>query len=139
MAIDLKYAYFHVLNLPRHGPFLWFAFEGRAYQYKVHPFGLSLSPHVRLYEDFRDCPCPTEGGGHPHTQLPRRLSKSSSLARVAVCTEGPGPQALSLIGTLGQLGEEQALPRTKHLFSQCGVLLDCNDSTSFLGMCTVSA
>ncbi len=45
-AIDLKDAYFHVLILPCHRPFLRFAFEGRAYQYKVLPFGLSLSPRV---------------------------------------------------------------------------------------------
>ncbi len=38
-AIDLKDAYFHVSILPRHRPFLRFAFEGRAYQYKVLPFG----------------------------------------------------------------------------------------------------
>ncbi|KAI2649176.1 hypothetical protein H4Q32_020398 [Labeo rohita] len=45
-AIDLKDAYFHVSILPRHRPFLRFAFEGRAYQYKVLPFGLFLSPRV---------------------------------------------------------------------------------------------
>ncbi len=45
-AIDLKDAYFHVSILPRHRPFLRFAFEGRVYQYKVLPFGLSLSPRV---------------------------------------------------------------------------------------------
>jgi hypothetical protein len=45
-AIDLKDAYFHVSILPRHRPFLRFAFEGRAYQYKVLPFGLALSPRV---------------------------------------------------------------------------------------------
>ncbi|KAI2668815.1 ORF V: Enzymatic polyprotein [Labeo rohita] len=45
-AIDLKDAYFHVSILPRHRPFLRFAFEGRAYQYKVLPFSLSLSPRV---------------------------------------------------------------------------------------------
>ncbi|KAL0161197.1 hypothetical protein M9458_044922, partial [Cirrhinus mrigala] len=45
-AINLKDAYFHVSILPRHRPFLRFAFEGRAYQYKVLPFGLSLSPRV---------------------------------------------------------------------------------------------
>ncbi len=45
-AIDLKDAYFHVSILPRHRPFLRFAFDGRAYQYKVLPFGLSLSPRV---------------------------------------------------------------------------------------------
>ncbi len=45
-AIDLKDTYFHVSILPRHRPFLRFAFEGQAYQYKVLPFGLSLSPRV---------------------------------------------------------------------------------------------
>ncbi|KAI2661295.1 ORF V: Enzymatic polyprotein [Labeo rohita] len=45
-AIDLKDAYFHVSILPRHRPFLRFAFEGRPYQYKVLPFGLSLSPRI---------------------------------------------------------------------------------------------
>ncbi len=45
-AIDLKDAYFHVSILLRHRPFLRFAFEGRAWQYRVLPFRLSLSPHV---------------------------------------------------------------------------------------------
>ncbi len=45
-AIDLKDAYFHVLILLRHRPFLRFAFEDRAWQYRVLPFGLSLSPRV---------------------------------------------------------------------------------------------
>ncbi len=45
-AIDLKDAYFHVSILPRHRPFLRFAFEGRAWQYRVLSFWLSLSPGV---------------------------------------------------------------------------------------------
>ncbi len=45
-AIDLKDAYFHVSILLRCRPFLWFAFKGRAWQYRVLPFGLSLSPRV---------------------------------------------------------------------------------------------
>ncbi len=45
-AIDLKDAYFHVSIHPQHRPFLRFAFEGRAWQYRVLPFGLSLSPRV---------------------------------------------------------------------------------------------
>ncbi len=45
-AIDLKDAYFHVSILLRHRPFLQFAFEGRSWQYRVLPFGLSLSPCV---------------------------------------------------------------------------------------------
>ncbi len=42
----LKDAYFHVLILLQHRPFLRFAFEGWAWQYRVLPFGLSLSPRV---------------------------------------------------------------------------------------------
>ncbi len=45
-AIDLKDAYFPVSILPRHRPFLRFAFEGRAWQSRALPFGLSLSPRV---------------------------------------------------------------------------------------------
>ncbi len=45
-VIDLKDAYFHVSILLRHRPFLRFAFKGRAWQYRVLPFGLSLSPRV---------------------------------------------------------------------------------------------
>ncbi len=45
-AIDLKDAYFHFSILPRHRPFLRFAFEGRAWQYRVLPFGLFLSTCV---------------------------------------------------------------------------------------------
>ncbi|KAL0195045.1 hypothetical protein M9458_008617, partial [Cirrhinus mrigala] len=41
-AIDLKDAYFQVSILPRHKPFLRFAYEGRAYQYKVLPFGQGM-------------------------------------------------------------------------------------------------
>ncbi len=42
----MKDAYFHVSILLQHRQFLWFAFEGRAWQYRVLPFGLSLSPRV---------------------------------------------------------------------------------------------
>lgn len=45
-SIDLKDAYFHVPVCPDHRPFLRFAFQGQAYQFKVLPFGLSLSPRV---------------------------------------------------------------------------------------------
>ncbi len=44
VAIDLKDAYFHVSILPTHRKFLRFAFRGKAYQYRVLPFGLALSP-----------------------------------------------------------------------------------------------
>ncbi|XP_067241145.1 uncharacterized protein [Chanodichthys erythropterus] len=46
VTIDLKDAYFHVSIHPSHRKFLRFAFGGEAYQYKVLPFGLSLSPRT---------------------------------------------------------------------------------------------
>lgn len=45
-SLNLKDAYFHVPICPDHRPFLRFAFQGQAYQFKVLPFGLSLSPRV---------------------------------------------------------------------------------------------
>ncbi len=45
-ALDMKDAYFYVSILPWHRPFLWFSFEGQAYQYKVLPFRLHISPCV---------------------------------------------------------------------------------------------
>lgn len=45
-SIDLKDAYFHVPIAPHHRQFLRFAFQGRHYQFRVLPFGLSLSPRV---------------------------------------------------------------------------------------------
>ncbi|KAI2644245.1 Transposon Ty3-I Gag-Pol polyprotein [Labeo rohita] len=44
VTIDLKDALFHVSVLPQHRKFLRFAFRGEAYQYRVLPFGLALSP-----------------------------------------------------------------------------------------------
>ncbi len=38
--------WFHVSILPQRRPFLRFVFEGRAWLYRVLPFGLSLSPRV---------------------------------------------------------------------------------------------
>ena len=45
-SIDLNDAYFHLPIAPHHRPYLRFAFEGRAYQYRVLPFGLSLAPRI---------------------------------------------------------------------------------------------
>lgn len=46
ISIDLKDAYFHVPVARPHWRFLRFAFRGRHYQFRVLPFGLSLSPRV---------------------------------------------------------------------------------------------
>ncbi len=46
MLLDLKDVYFQIQVAPHHRRFLRFAFEGVAYQYKVLPFGLSMTPHT---------------------------------------------------------------------------------------------
>ncbi len=46
VTIDLKDAYFHIQVVRRHRRFLRFAFGGKAYQYKVLPFGLALTPRT---------------------------------------------------------------------------------------------
>ncbi len=46
VTIDLKDAYFHIKVVQRHRRFLRFAFGGKAYQYKVLPFGLDLAPRT---------------------------------------------------------------------------------------------
>ncbi len=46
VTIDLKDAYFHISILPSNRKFLRFAFRGKAYQYRVLPFGLTLSPRT---------------------------------------------------------------------------------------------
>ncbi len=46
VTINLKDAYFHRSILSQHRKFLRFAFRGKAYQYRVLPFGLALSPRT---------------------------------------------------------------------------------------------
>ncbi len=46
VTINLKDAYFHIQVVQRHRRFLRFAFGGKAYQYKVLPFGLALAPRT---------------------------------------------------------------------------------------------
>ncbi|CAK6982227.1 uncharacterized protein LOC119020706 [Scomber scombrus] len=60
--VDLRDAYFHLPIASHHRPFLRFAFQQRHYQFRVLPFGLSLSPRV-----FTRCVAaalaPVQGGG----------------------------------------------------------------------------
>ena len=46
ISLDLKDAYFQIQIIPRHRPFLRFAFDGQVFQYTVLPFGLSLAPRT---------------------------------------------------------------------------------------------
>ncbi len=46
VTIYLKDTYFYISILPCHRRFLRFPFGGKAYQYRVLPFGLALSPRT---------------------------------------------------------------------------------------------
>lgn len=126
-AIGPKDEYVHVSILPVSTVCLC---RG-AYQYKVLPFVLSLSPCI--FTEVADCPCLLEGSGHSH---PQRLANPSSLLRVV----HTGTWSSST-GTSGQLAKEQA-----HLFFIfVSVELNCkelnchNESMSFRKLCSLSA
>ncbi len=46
VTVDLNDAYFLVFIIPSHRKFLRFTFGGEAFQYRVLPFGLTLSPRT---------------------------------------------------------------------------------------------
>ncbi len=130
-AIDLKDAYFHVSIHLRHRPFRRFAFEGRAWQYRVLPFGLSLSPRVFTKV--------VEGALTSLREMSVRiLNYLDDWLILAQCREQLGdPRDLVLrpVGASGQLGKEQALLCAENLFSWCGVRLSEYDGTPHGGTC----
>ncbi len=130
-AIDLKDAYFHVSIHLRHRPFRRFAFEGRAWQYRVLPFGLSLSPRVFTKV--------VEGALTSLREVSVRiLNYLDDWLILAQCREQLGdPRDLVLrpVEASGQLGKEQALPCAENLFSWCGVRLSEYDGTPHGGTC----
>ncbi len=115
-AVDLRDAYFHVLialDTDRR-----FVFEGRAWQYRVLPFGLSLSP--RFFAKV------AEGALAPLREVGISILNClvhGPRARTFVRSQGPGAPAPQPVGASGQLGKGQALPRAEKLFSQYGVRL----------------
>ncbi len=133
-AIDLKDAYFHVSILPRHRPFLRFAFEGRAYQYKVPLRAVPVAS--RLHQSRGGGPCPPERTGCAHSQL---LAHTCTVSQAVVHTQGPGAQAPQPAGPSGQLRKEQTLANAEDLFSRHGVGFGQPNSTPHPGMCSVGA
>ncbi len=112
-AINLKDAYFHVSILPRHRPFLCFAFEGRAYQCKALHFGLSLSPRV-FTKVMEEALVPLkEAVIHILNYIDDWLILAQS--RALLCEHRD--TVLSHLRASGQLGKEQTLPYAEDLFS----------------------
>ncbi len=134
-AVDLKDPYFHVSIFPRHRSVLQFAFEGRAYQYKVLPFGLSQSP--RVFTKVAEAACSLERTGCVHSQLPRPLAHTGSVSGSVMRTQGFGALTPQPVGPSGQLGKEQTLPDAEDLFSRYGVGLSQSDSGPHARTCSV--
>ncbi len=107
--------------------FVLFLFR-MAWQYRVLPFGLSLSPRV-FTKIVEERPYPVTGSGRQDPQLPRRLAYPSPIQRAVGRSQGLGATAPQPVGASGQLGKEQALPCAENLFSRCGVRLGEYDGT----------
>ncbi len=126
---------FHVSILLRHRPFLRFAFEGRAWQYRILPFGLSLSPRV-LTKVVEGALTPLREVG---VRILNYLDDWLILAQSRERQGDPRDLVLRHLSQLGQLGKEQALPCAENLFSRCGVRLGQYDGTPYRGTCPSSA
>ncbi len=74
-----------------------------------------------------------ERTGRAHSQLPRRLAYTSSVAGPVMRTQGHGALAPQPVGPSGQLGKEQTLPGAEDLFSRYGVGLGQSDSAPHAG------
>ncbi len=92
----------------------------------VRRTGISVqSPALRavpvapcLHESSGGSPCSPERTGRAHSQLPRRLAYTSSVAGPVMRTQGHGALAPQPVGPSGQLGKEQTLPGSEDLFSR---------------------
>ncbi len=107
----------------------------------VRRTGISVqSPALRavpvapwLHESSGGSPCSPERTGRAHSQLPRRLAYTSSVAGPVTRTQGHGALAPQPVGPSGQLGKEQTLPGAEDLFSRYGVRLGQSDSAPHAG------
>ncbi len=86
-----------------------------------------------LHESSGGSPCSHERTGRAHSQLPRRLAYTSSVAGPVMRTQGLGDLAPQPVGPSGQLGKEQTLPGAEDLFSRYGVRLGQSDSAPHAG------
>ncbi len=124
-AIDLKDAYFHVSILPRHRPFLRFASDGLAWQYRVLPFGLSLSPVSSRRS--RRAPLPRYG---------KWASGSSTVSSMACAREQLCDHRDLVLRHLSQLGLRVNWEKSKlspaQIISFLGVELDSVSMTARL-------
>ncbi len=107
----------------------------------VRRTGISVqSPALRavpvapcLHESSGGSPGSPERTGRAHSQLPRRLAYTSSVAGPVMRAQGHGALAPQPVGPSGQLGKEQTFPGAEDLFSRYGVRLGQSDSAPHAG------
>ncbi len=86
-----------------------------------------------LHESSGGSPCSPERTGRAHSQLPRRLAYTSSVAGPVMRTQGLGALAPQPVGPSGHLGKKQTLPSAEDIFSRYGVGLVQSDSAPHAG------
>ncbi len=106
VTIDLKDAYFHIQVVWRHRKFLRFAFGGKAYQYKVLPFGLGTE---NIHEVHGCCAGPFEVPGHSCAEL-LGLAHSGPLQGVSESSQRYRPPSHSFSWPQNERQEECSLP-----------------------------
>ncbi len=101
--------------MAQHRKFLRFAFGGEAYQYRVLPFGLALSP--RTYTKCMDAALTP---GHPHFKLQRRLADSGTVSRACASTSRCRPSSSRISGVETQRQEKRSLSCSEdNVFGGC--------------------
>ncbi len=98
-----------------------FPLRGRHISTRFIPSGCPCL--LASHGDRRGWPCPAQGSGHSHSQLPWWLTYPRSFARIGLHSQGHGPRSPSPIGTSGQLGKDETLPCAEYLFSWYKIVL----------------
>lgn len=113
-TIDLKDAYFHIPIAEHHWRFLRFAFQGKHFQFRVLPFGLSLSP--RVFTRVVAAVSPT-GTGYQDSSIPRRLAHMCTDPRTGQSGHSDCSRAYRSLGPESESRQEQFGPGAAYHFS----------------------
>ncbi len=130
-AIDLKDAYFMSRSSLDTDRFFALRSKGEAYQYKVLPFGLSLSPRV-FTKVVEAALVPLREAGIRVLKLPRRLAHIGPVSSTVVRTQGHGAQPPQPVGASGSTGKRATLPVQRISF--LGMELDSVNLTARLSV-----
>ncbi len=129
VTIDLKDVYFHIFILPCHRRFLRFTFGGKAYQYRVLPFHITLLPRTfTKCVDAALAPLRLQG-----IRIMNYINDSSSIASVGStasrCHAGPHEK----VGVVVKRQRECAFSTTEDHLPWCGMGLNIDAGAPVTG------